>query len=305
MLKKNPISPPILMAIAALTQITWGFVPSGSQIIIKQIPVELYITLRWTISSLFFLIILGIQNKIKIKFNRQLGILAVIGIAGMGLCSLGNALGVLWGGVVIASLVCSLSAVVKTVCSVIFLNEKPNKMFWLAILVSLLGLCLLVLGKYQISTFEVAVLSALVVFGATVLDGFMYVFSKKWKEDYSLGNYLLVTQGSAALFMWILQLFYFKHINQIFHLQMSGWFSLLYVSLVAGVCCFFVYYWVLRQIDGHKLSIFDGLHMLSSTFLGITLFGEVLNPPMFLGGFLVLFGLVLANFKALNIKKLK
>lgn len=297
---KKKLNISVLLSIGALTQIIWGFVPSGSQIIIKQIPVELYITLRWSISSSVFLLILAYKNHLKIKINRHFFEVAFVGILGMGLCSLGNAYGVFWGGVTIVALVGSLSSLIKTVCSVIFLHEKPKKMFWLALLLSIAGLVLLVFGKYQISSFEAAILSAAIVFFSTILDGFMFAFSKKRQASYSPSQYLVVTQTSAALFMWAMQFFYFQQVSQLSQLNPTGWFALLYVSLVAGVICYFIYYWVLSQIDGHRLAIFDGLHTLSATFFGIILFNESLNMLMFLGGGMVLSALVIANIKALN-----
>lgn len=52
-----------LFFIAALLQIVWGIVPSASNLVISEIPVELYIALRWSISSFLFLMFLLFTSK--------------------------------------------------------------------------------------------------------------------------------------------------------------------------------------------------------------------------------------------------
>ena len=53
-MKPKKLSIQSYLIIAAILQIVWGFVPSASKFVIDEIPVELYIAIRWSISGLIF-----------------------------------------------------------------------------------------------------------------------------------------------------------------------------------------------------------------------------------------------------------
>ena len=76
--------------IAAILQIVWGIVPSASHLVISEIPVELYIAIRWTISSLIFLCFLVITSKWIPKFNKKTFSVMILGVLGYGVGSFGT-----------------------------------------------------------------------------------------------------------------------------------------------------------------------------------------------------------------------
>jgi drug/metabolite transporter (DMT)-like permease len=93
----------------------------------------------------------------------------------------------------------------------------------------------------------------------------------------------------------MLQGLFFRQTSQIANLTLQGWAAALFVSVVACVLCYAILYWLLNYVDGHRLSLFDGLHMVSATVFGIVFFGEVINGVMLAGGLLLLSGLILGN----------
>ncbi len=76
--------------LAAFLQIVWGLVPSASKIVIEEIPVELYIALRWTISSLVIAAILLIRTRSLVPMRRDAAIAGGLGILGYALSSFGT-----------------------------------------------------------------------------------------------------------------------------------------------------------------------------------------------------------------------
>ncbi len=79
-----------LLVIAALLQIVWGFVPSASKFVIDEIPVELYIAIRWTISSFIFAgYLYATKTWKKVPMPDVLAV-SLLGILGYGAASLGG-----------------------------------------------------------------------------------------------------------------------------------------------------------------------------------------------------------------------
>ena len=58
--------------IALALQIVWGLVPAASKLVIDEIPVELYIALRWTISGAIFAIFVTVMQAWKKLSLRDL-----------------------------------------------------------------------------------------------------------------------------------------------------------------------------------------------------------------------------------------
>lgn len=278
--------------IAALLQIVWGVVPSASQMVIKEIPVELYIALRWTISGLIFALFLGWRRPRKAIPHRTLGWVAFFGILGYGVGSMGMLYGLRWGGVVHFALMGALNPLLTSIVAITLLKERPQRGFFFALPLCLLGLSLLVFGRYELSSWQLSVGSSLILMGAALLEALVFALSQKWKSHLTSNEYLATTQLATAAFMWTLQFSYFHQTAELSRLSAEGWAAALFVSIVACVLCYGILYWLLNFVEGHRLALFDGLHTISATIFGMWFFQEPLNSTLLLGGSLMLLGLV-------------
>lgn len=293
-------SPRTLLVIAALLQIVWGLVPTASKLVLDEIPVELYIALRWSISGLIFAGYLTVFKKWQ-KISWQDGIaISLLGLLGYGLASFGTLYGLKVGGVVNFALITAIGPITTSVIAVVFLRERPQKLFYLALATSFIGLLLLAMGKYEVSSWSVAGLSMGLVVSACILEALMFVFSKKFKSRVSSAQYLAIAQLSSAALMWLLQGSVFHQTSSLSQLSLQGVGAALFVSIVACVLCYLVLYWLLNYIDGHRLALFEGFHAVSGTLFGFLLFNEPLRPLMLFGGILIFAGLVLGNFPQIN-----
>ncbi|MES2769190.1 MAG: DMT family transporter [Bdellovibrionota bacterium] len=291
-----------LFLIAVVLQIVWGLVPSASNVVISEIPVELYIAIRWTISSLLFLGFLFFTSKWFPKMDKKTFVVMFLGILGYALASFGTLYGLKIGGVTNFALMGALNPIITSVTAILFLREKPGKLFYFALPLCILGLIMLVVGKHEISSWSVAFSSSILIIGAAVLEATVFVFSKKLKVHFTSFQYLAISQLAAALFMWILQLGFFQQTSQISNLSSNGWWAAIFVSVVACVLCYAILYWLLNYVDGHKLALFEGIHVISAALFGWYFFNESLNTLMIFGGFVLLAGLILGNLKSKNNK---
>lgn len=284
-----------LLLLASVLQLVWGLTPIASKFVIEDIPVELYITIRWTLSGFIFAGILLFQKKwvkiCKVDFLQLTG----LGIVGFCVASFGTLYGLSIGGITNFALMGALGPVITSLVSIWILREKPNKYFYISLPFCIAGLFALVFGKYQISTFNIAVGSVLCVMIGYFLDALVFVFSKKFKNQMSSIQYLAQAQLSAAFIMWILQLCVFRQFSAISHLSMRGLLGLVFVVMVSCTLCYAVLYWLLQYLEGHKLALFDGLHALSATLFGHLIFQESAGFMMYLGGTFIFVGLIIAH----------
>jgi drug/metabolite transporter (DMT)-like permease len=279
------------LVFAAVLQIVWGIVPSASNLVIAQIPVELYIALRWTISGLIFMSILLLTEGPAAILKKSSVAVAGLGILGYGVGSLGTLYGLKIGGVVNFALISSISPILTSFISIISLSEIPNRKFWFALPLSILGAILIVSGKHEISSWQIALTSFFLIATAYAFEATVFVFSKRLYRDHSRVAYLAIAQFSAAIAMWIAQLAFFHQGKKLSLLDSSGWGAAIFVSVVACVLCYYVLHWLILHIPGHKLALFEGLHGISATCFGILFFQEAYTHLMIFGGIAILVSL--------------
>ena len=281
--------------VAAALQIVWGLTPTASQIVISEIPVELYIALRWTVSGFIFLGYLLLTKSWKPLRPADIGWISLLGILGYGLGSFGTLYGLKLGGVANFALMASISPIISSLFSIWLLKERPQKSFYFALPLSVLGLVTIVIGKYQISSPNVAMLSAFFIIAAYACEALVFVYSKRFKEKVDAPQYLAIAQLATAALMWATQGTVFHQLDQISKLSMQGAGALIFVSVVACVLCFAVLYWLLNHVDGHRLALFDGMHTISAIFFGYLIFHENLSAFMIVGGLMILGAIVCGN----------
>jgi len=288
----------LFLLVAALLQIVWGVVPTASKIVIDECPVELYIALRWTISSLIiWAIVFTTKSRFKVLKRDTLSV-AGLGVLGYGIGSLGTLYGLKIGGVANFGLMAAVSPIIVTLASILFLKEKPRKLFYVALPLSIFAISLLIMGKYQVAGWKVASSAAALVIAAYIVEAIVFVCSKRFRSSFTTFQYMAISQSSAALLMWILQLFVFHQGHHIFALSSKAWLAALFVSVVACVLCYAILYWLLNHIDGHRLALFDGLHTVSAATFGYLIFNETISPGMIAGGVLLLLSITIGNWSS-------
>lgn len=288
------------MLIPIFLQLLWGFIPSASKMVLDEIPVELYSAIRWSISGSIFALYLILTKKWKPISRKSLLTVAFLGIMGYAVGSFGTLYGLKIGGVINFAFVSAVNPVVYSLVAIWLLREKPQRMFYLALPLAFLGLILLVVGKYQTSSFSIAGLSSALILGAIILEAFVFIFSKRYKELMNLTQYLAISQLATALFMWTLQLSVFHQTAQISDLTMKGLSALLFVAIGACVLYYVVFFWLLTFIEGHKLALLEGFHVVSGSIFGYFLFHEELKPLVVIGGILVIAALIMGNLPNKN-----
>jgi len=284
--------------IAAVIQIVWGLTPSASKIVLQYLPVEGYSAIRYTVSSIIFLgYSLFKYRRLKVSVT-DLPKLATIGILAYAIDSLGTLYGLQLGGVLNFALASSMNAVITAAVAILILRERVSHRFGLAAAFSIFGGLILFWGKYDVSGFKVSAGSLLLIWGAYIFEALGFVFSKRFKERMPLTEYIGILQAFAAMFMWITAASTSKLPLEITSMQVNGWLALIFVCLFSCCICYFVLYWLLNHIEGHKLAFFDCFHTLAAVVFGAVLFGEPFNAKMWLGGGLLLCAVMIISYRS-------
>jgi drug/metabolite transporter (DMT)-like permease len=291
------------LVIAALIQLLWGFTPSASKIVLQHLPVEAYSAIRYSVSGLVFLAYTLARHRRLAVRRRDLPKIALIGVLAYGVDSLGTLYGLKVGGVLNFALASSLNALVTATVAVIVLKEKVARGFPLAAGLSVAGGLVLFAGKYDVSGFEVAGLSLALIWGAYVLEALGFVFSKPFRARMPLTEYLAIAQLAAAVFMWILCAGTGRSPAAVLTMPGEALGSLVFVCLVSCCLCYFVLYWLLGHVEGHKLAFFDCFHTLAAAVIGVLLFDEPSSGAMIAGGALLLAAVVVINQRSRAVRK--
>lgn len=76
---------------------------------------------------------------------------------------------------------------------------------------------------------------------------------------------------------------------------LEGWLSLLYIAILTSVIAYTIWYWALGKMEASKLSIFQNLQPVIAAVLSVLLFGESFGPDFYIGGAMVIAGVVLTQ----------
>lgn len=221
--------------LAALVQTVWGLTPSASKIVLDYLPVEGYSAIRYTVSGLIFLgYSLATYGRLSVC-AVDLPKMALIGILAYAVDSLGTLYGLKLGGVLNFALASSMNAVITAGVAILILKEQVSKKLLTSAILSIAGGLALFLGKYDVSTFEIAAGSLLLIWGAYVFEALGFVFSKKYKERMPLTEYIGILQLCAACFMWSFSFAADRLPTGLVHMPFQGWASLIFVCLIS--CC--------------------------------------------------------------------
>jgi drug/metabolite transporter (DMT)-like permease len=277
--------------LAIITQLVASTVPSASKLVLNNFPVEPYIALRWTISALIFGLLLFIRKE---KCNWSLRLIAKISALGLGgyvLASLGTLYAVKIGGVSFFGLLTLLSPLIVVALSPLVLNERIHRNTWFALAMAIVGIIIMVNGKFVVSSLFSAIAATLLVLMAYTFDTLTLLYSKPFRSQVSLIQYLFVAQSAAAIVMWVASLMMYSPVEML-PSQSEVWAAILYVAVVSCVGIFFVWYWLLKHLQGQQLGVLQYFHGIAAAGLGALLFDEAITLQMLVGS-LVLFASIL------------
>jgi drug/metabolite transporter (DMT)-like permease len=172
-----------------------------------------------------------------------------------------------------------------------FLKEKANAKKVIGILMSFLGVAIILrAGRFdsEILFGDILVILAVIAWAAYT------VFGKPITLKYGAMN--------ATAWVLLIGTLQFLPIGAYFSLRfdytsvaISGWLSLLYISVLTSVVAYTIWFWALGRMEASKLAIFQNLQPIIAAVLSVVLVGESLGFDFYLGGLMVVGGVILTQ----------
>lgn len=275
------------LLLAAFVQILWGLTPSASRLVLDSLPVPIYGALRFAVSGAIFLSVAFLRGQRFARGRDAFGVGAV-GILSFGLASLGTLYGLSLGGVVNLALASTLNGPIAALVALWVLRERRGSGFGWAMALSVAGGLCLVVGKCGASGWQIAFGSLACLWGAYGLEALGLGISKRWRSRIPIMLYLGTAHLAASLFLGATAYAMGVPLSSLAAVTSVSWGAFVFVALVSCCLCYFLLYWLIERMDGHRLAFFDAFHSLSAALFGWIFFHETLTPLMAAGGALLL-----------------
>ncbi|SHG61660.1 EamA-like transporter family protein [Thermosyntropha lipolytica DSM 11003] len=279
-----------------ITILVWGLSFIATKIALISFPPVIYMFLRFSLASvLFFFILLkrGIP-QLSADEHKKLFLLAFFE---PGLYYFFEATGLVYTTASKASIIISTVPIAVILLARIVLKEKISRQNLLGILISITGVCLLVLGDPNFSwSLQGSLLGDILVSGAIVSAAFYMVITRH------LGQIL------DSLVITSYQMFYGTLIfAPVFLVQYSSlnWTqiylpslaAILFLALFPTVIGYWSYNYALTQIPASKAGVFlNGVPLVTALGAWLIL-GEKLVAMQILGGIIAIAGVIIANLE--------
>lgn len=262
------------------------------RVVIELSPVNLAL-LRWLLASAGFLFIVPFAGKPKTKFERgdlpRLLVIALLTVPSYHL-SLNFAETTVSSGV--AGFLISLGPVFIAVLSAIFLKEKIRGRLVIALFLGIAGVIVLSLPNMGFGS-NGSIVGPLEVVLAALSFAIFSVLSKPLVHKY----------GSVPVTIWsglggtamLLPLLSQGFVSEVAALSLTGWLSVLYLSLLSTVVGYLLFYMLVSRGAVSRLSIQLYLIPVVSVVGGVLLLQEALSIYTIVGGAILLFSIAIAT----------
>lgn len=255
-------------------------------------PVNLAL-LRWLLASAGFLAIYPFLGKAKTKFEarKDLPRLLVVALNNVVIYHISLNFAETRVSAGIAALLISFGPIFIAVLSVLLLKERIRGKLVIALFVALAGTAILAVPDVGSSS------SALGIIGVIVAALAYAIFSV-------LGKPLVHKYGAAPVTIWagligtlmLLPFLPFSNfVGQVASLSLTGWFSVLYLSLLSTVVGYTLFYTLVSRGAVSKVAVQLYLAPVVSVIGGVILLGESVGIYTIVGGALLLASIALAT----------
>ncbi len=292
-----------IFLIIGLPIIFWAFAFPLIKIGLNELnPINLTI-LRTSIACILFIIILSIKpmpiTKLNIKDIPNLFFLGFFGFIGY---HLALNYGEQYVSAGVASLIITTIPIFVVLLALIFLSEKITINIFFGILLSLIGVITISLfGSYNIDLEIRYIFGAVAVLLAAFFGAFYTVAGKKLLEKYSplsLTIYAILI-GSIGIIPFVNS----SIIEELINLSSIGWGAVIFLAIFPTVISYVLWYVALEIKPASELGIYLYSMPILSTILSFLILNEQITIFFILGGFLIIFGLLIVNKKPIKISK--
>jgi len=286
----------VIMMLIAI--IVWAFAFPFIRIGLDELSFVNLTIMRFFIVCCILLVLLVIQSKKFSKLHKKDIIpIFILGFFGVIVYHLGLNYGELYVSPGSASLIIATIPIQILILAAIFLKEKITYLKLSGIILALIGVLIISIWGTKDAKLEIKyITAAIAIFIAATSGAFYTIAGKKLLNRYSglsLTVYAMLL-GSIGLLPLTINS---SLISQVSNLSLKGWFALIFLGIFSTVIGYVIWYIALEKKTASEISIYLYLIPVLSTIISFFLLNEEITYMFILGGFLVIFGLVIVNRK--------
>ncbi len=291
-------APAALVQLAlAGTLLLWGLSFVASKYVLERITPPAYMAVRFAIAAPVMVLIQSLRGWPRLS-RRQAVLIALTALAEPVAYFIFESYGIRLIPATLASLIIATIPLVVLALAALLLGEAMTRGSLAAVLMSLAGIALLVLGAPNAATpasgagalaVPTDVLAGtLLMLGAVLAASFYTVLARKVTQDHEPFTVTTIqVLFGGAVFIALLAALRAPQ-RSLVELGTLGWLALVFLSLGATVGAFFLYNWALRHETAGRVSLYlNGIPVVTA-IAGWALLGEQLEPLQWLGAALVL-----------------
>lgn len=280
-----------------IVAILWGGTFVAGRFIQSDMPSLLSATLRFSLGSIAFIVLLGLPNigwkRITIK---QFWPILLLGFAGVFLYHLFFFYGLQLIPASRAALIVSLNPAMIAFLSFLIWHERITIKKSYGIALSIIGAMIVLLSHTNMQDRSSSIIGDLAIFGCVVTWGIYTVAGKNTIKSigalhtvaYSIfiGTILLLISSIISpTVTW----------NHFELLTQTDIVSLLYLGILGSALAYVWYYQGIDQIGAANAGTFIALNPLTAVIAGYLLLNETISPSIILGGIFIITGIILTN----------
>ena len=270
------------------TFMLWGSLYVVSQFVLGKIPTFTVAMFRYLIAfiALSFISLKSKKEKIEKSDYKYFFIMGFIGYFISVDCQL---LGTKISGGSMVSLINSLNPIIISVMAMIILNEKLE-------INKIIGIILSLFGVYMIvgTGANIEFIGVLISFIAVIGWAFMSVISRKISNKYSVLTLTKVSMLIATVCNIPVSFLEIQITHPLIQIDIGAILGILYMGIVCTAFTNILWNKSLSMLPANTCSAFYPIQTLTSSFLGVLVFHEILTTSFVLGTTFIIVGVLIS-----------
>lgn len=270
------------------TFMLWGSLYVVSQFVLGKIPTFTVAMFRYLIAfiALSFISLKSKKEKIEKSDYKYFFIMGFIGYFISVDCQL---LGTKISGGSMVSLINSLNPIIISVMAMIILNEKLE-------INKIIGIILSLFGVYMIvgTGANIEFIGVLISFIAVIGWAFMSVISRKISNKYSALTLTKVSMLIATVYNIPVSFLEIQITHPLIQIDIGAILGILYMGIVCTAFTNILWNKSLSMLPANTCSAFYPIQTLTSSFLGVLVFHEILTTSFVLESTFIIVGVLIS-----------
>ncbi len=257
------------------------------------------------LSAAFYRMFIGLLGVLPIWFFRKRKVISRKSFGMAFLCGVIFAfdiavwnVSILMTKAAISTLLANLAPVWVGLGAIVFLKEKPGKVFWIGTLIALLGVAVIV-GFDQIYNSRLNIGHFLAVL-ASLFYACYLLLVRRGRQDIDTVSFTMISMGSSAFVLLILAIIFKAPLSGF---TLSSWQALVGVGLISQLGGWLAINYAIAHMPSTIASVSLLSQSVFTALIAVPLLGEHLTSMEVLGAVIVLSGIFLVNKKMFSRKE--